>query len=166
MRTATAQLPQIDASDDKVFTTHNAVIMLAGASAFAPVPITPSTYADRLGRHRQDTLTTDPRATLVIALAEALGDTARRLDLHDETITDPRTHDQNRPARHNHRQRLAHGSGYDEEHHAILRELQTRQTHSRNQPGGYWIAEANPDAAAQAITTQRPFTETPAAILA
>src|SRR5699024_3156238 len=114
----------------------------------------------------QDTLTTDPRANLVIALAEAIGDTARRLDLHDETISDPRMDNLNLAARTKYRQRLAHGSGYDEEHHAILRELQTQQTHYRNQPGGYWIAEANPDAAAQAITTQRPFTETPAAILA
>lgn len=198
MRTATAQLPEIDASDDKVFTTRNAVIMLDGASAFAPVPIAPSTYADRLGRHLQDTLTSEPGANLVIALAEAITDTARRLDLHehhspsstvtiarqddatldllilgdnlvmlqDETLTDPRMDNLNLAARTKYRERLAHGSGYDEEHRAILRQLQTQQAHYRNQSGGYWIAEANPDAAAQAIIAQRPVTDVSAVILA
>lgn len=70
-------------SDDKVFTTPDAVIMLDGASAFVPVPVPASTYADQLGRHLQDTLATQPDADLPTALAEAISNTTRTLDLHE-----------------------------------------------------------------------------------
>ncbi|MGV9780779.1 hypothetical protein, partial [Nocardia farcinica] len=46
---------------------------------------------------------------------------------------------------------MAHGTGYDDVHRRLLRELQERQREQRNRPGGYWIAEADPSAAAHAI---------------
>lgn len=81
LRVATAQLPAIDDSDDKIFTTPDAVIMLDGASAFVPVPVPATTYADHLGSYLRDTLTADPQADLASALAEGIRDTTSALDL-------------------------------------------------------------------------------------
>lgn len=198
MRVATAQLPAIEDSDDKVFTTPDSVIMLDGASAFVPVPVPASTYADRLGRHLRDRLTARPDADLTTALSDAISDTARTLDLHEgespsstvtiarrsgdvldlamlgdnlvilpnEVLTDERMDALDLAPRRKYRERLAAGNGYDDEHRAILQELQTQQAQHRNRDGGYWIAETNPEAGAQAITAQRPISTAPWAILA
>ena len=48
--------------------------------------------------------------------------------------------------------RLRVGHGYDDDHRAALVALQQVQRQARNQPGGYWIAETNPDAAHHGIT--------------
>lgn len=48
--------------------------------------------------------------------------------------------------------RLRAGHGYDDDHRAALVALQQVQRQARNQPGGYWIAETNPDAAHHGIT--------------
>src|SRR5699024_8576586 len=178
MRVATAQLPAIEDSDDKVFTTPDSVIMLDGASAFVPVPVPASTYADRLGRHLRDRLTARPDADLTTALSDAISDTARTLDLHEgespsstvtiarrsgdvldlamlgdnlvilpnEVLTDERMDALDLAPRRKYRERLAAGNGYDDEHRAILQELQTQQAQHRNRDGGYWIAETNPEA--------------------
>lgn len=198
MRVATAQLPPIHDSDDKIFTTRQAVIMLDGASAFVPVPVPASTYAERLGRHIRDTLHAWPDADLRATLAGAIHTTARELDLKpgespsstvtiareldgqldllvlgdnlvvlpDETITDDRMDQLDLAPRRKYRERLAAGAGYDDEHRAILRELQTQQAQHRNRDGGYWIAEATPDAADHAITAQRPLDGIPWVVLA
>jgi hypothetical protein len=50
------------------------------------------------------------------------------------------------------RSRLSEGHGYDDEHRRLVRALQDEQVHHRNRPGGYWIAEANPEAAGHALT--------------
>ncbi|WP_116050025.1 hypothetical protein [Amycolatopsis palatopharyngis] len=71
MRVANAQLPPIQDSDDKIFTTPHAVIMLDGASAFVPVPVPANTYADRLGKHLRDSLQAWPDADLRATLAGA-----------------------------------------------------------------------------------------------
>ncbi len=78
---AAAQFPPRDASDDKIFTTRTAVIMLDGASAHTPVPVSPSTYADTLGRHLRDHLDRDPEADLADVLADAITGTTARLEL-------------------------------------------------------------------------------------
>jgi hypothetical protein len=65
-----------------------------------------------------------------------------------------------------HQQQLAAGGGYDEQHTATLRELQCEQLRYRNQPGGYWIAEADPDAAEQAFVVHMPAVSTPWLVLA
>ncbi len=48
--------------------------------------------------------------------------------------------------------RLARGGGYDDAHQALLRALVGEQRRHRNHPDGYWIAEATPAAARQALT--------------
>jgi hypothetical protein len=198
MRVTTAQLPPIQDSDDKIFTTRHAVIMLDGASAFVPVPVPANTYADRLGKHLRDSLQAWPDADLRATLAGAIHTTARQLNLTpgqspsstvtitrelddhldllvlgdnlvvlpDDTITDERMDQLDLAPRRKYQERLAAGAGYDDEHRAILRELQTQQAERRNREGGYWIAEADPNAACHAITTQRPISETPWAVLA
>lgn len=45
------------------------------------------------------------------------------------------------------RERLASGRGYDEEHRAILAEIQRREAQVRNKSGGYYIAEGDIHAA-------------------
>jgi hypothetical protein len=47
-----------------------------------------------------------------------------------------------------------------------LRELQVQQAGRRNREGGYWIAEADPNAAAHAITVRRHLDEAPWVVLA
>lgn len=64
------------------------------------------------------------------------------------------------------RERLAAGSGYDEEHRSILQALQTAERSHRNQPGGYWIAEAEPNAASHALHVRYPRDEVSWAIAA
>jgi hypothetical protein len=198
MRVTTAQLPEAADSDDKVFTTPNAVIMLDGASAFLPVPVTAGAYAECLGGHLRDGLTEQPARDLKELLAAAIDDCAAELSLtpgkspsstvtivrqeHDaldilvlgdnfvtlpeETITDDRTDQLNLAARRTYRDRLAAGSGYDDEHRTTLRELQIEQAKWRNREGGYWIAEAEPTAAEHALVYRRSITTAPWAVLA
>lgn len=47
--------------------------------------------------------------------------------------------------------RLAAGGGYDDGHRELLRSLVGEQRRHRNAPGGYWIAEASPAAAREAL---------------
>lgn len=198
MRVTTAQLPPMGESADKIFVTPNAAIMLDGASAFVPVPVPASTYADHLGRLTAAALTATPDADLPQVLADAIAGTAEHLDLKagesptstvtiarehageldvlllgdntlilpGEIITDNRMDQLNLAPRRKYRDRLAAGTGYDDEHRALLYELQTQQARHRNQPSGYWIAETDPVAADHAITTRRPATAAPWAILA
>ncbi len=49
--------------------------------------------------------------------------------------------------REEYRARLASGRGYDEDHRALLIELQTEQAEWRNRPGGYYVAGTDPAAA-------------------
>lgn len=51
------------------------------------------------------------------------------------------------------RARLAAGSGYDVEHRSLLLALQAEQARHRNQPDGYWIAGAEPEAAYHGVTS-------------
>jgi hypothetical protein len=82
MRVTTAMLPDVNASQDRVFTTSSAVIVLDGASAFVPVEVSPATYVDTLGHFLAERLTADPRAALTDALAQAIERSATLLDLH------------------------------------------------------------------------------------
>jgi hypothetical protein len=54
------------------------------------------------------------------------------------------------------RARLRKGHGFDDTHRDLLRKLQEVQAQRRNREGGYWIAEASPAAALQAITERIP----------
>ncbi|NKQ55378.1 hypothetical protein HFP15_21050 [Amycolatopsis sp. K13G38] len=202
MRVTTAQLPPMEESADKIFVTPHAVIMLDGASAFVPVPVPASDYADHLGRLLANALTTDPTADptadLPDILAEAIRSTASHFDLRagespsstvtiarerddyldllvlgdntvilpgGEILTDDRMDRLNLEPRRKYRERLAAGHGYDDEHRALLRELQTQQAELRNREDGYWIAEADQDAAQHSITLTRDRRSTAWAVL-
>jgi hypothetical protein len=172
--------------------------MLDGASAFAPVPVPASIYADHLGRHLRDALNAAPDADLRAILAAAIEQAADELRLvpgkspsstvtiarevddevdllvlgdnlvivPDEVITDDRMDQLDLESRREYRARLADGTGYDDRHGELLRELQTKQAERRNKPDGYWIAEADPAAAEHAILMRRTITSTPWAVLA
>ncbi|MGI6873978.1 hypothetical protein [Amycolatopsis sp. 3B14] len=194
MRVTTAQLPPMEESADKIFVTPHAVILLDGASAFVPVLVPASAYADYLGRFLADALTGDPTADLQAILAEGIKATAAHYDLRagespsstvtiarerdehldvlllgdntvilpgGEILTDDRIDRLDREPRRRYRKRLAAGHGFDEEHRRLLRELQRQQAQHRNKPGGYWIAEADPYAAAQALSSLRSKDATP-----
>lgn len=62
--------------------------------------------------------------------------------------------------------RLARGGGYDEAHRELLRALVGEQRRHRNRPDGYWIAEATPIAAGQALTRSWPRAAVTTALLA
>ena len=51
MKVNTAQLPGPHHSQDRVFITANAAVVLDGATAFARGEFDAGTYADALGRH-------------------------------------------------------------------------------------------------------------------
>lgn len=64
------------------------------------------------------------------------------------------------------RERLQAGHGYDSDHFSLLRSLQRKQRQHRNRHHGYWIAEADPEAAHQSITRRYPAERVDWAILA
>jgi hypothetical protein len=111
-------------------------------------------------------LTPETAPTSTVALARwsddvvetyVLGDSyivALRPDGGAQTVqTDDRLDAVGAPERAAYRTRLAAGHGYDVEHRELLLALQADQARRRNRPGGYWIAGAQPEAAAHGITT-------------
>lgn len=81
VRTAAAQLPEPPYGADRIIVTSNAVVVLDGASAFAPASVPPGEYASRLGASIAAALTNDPAAPLASVLAEAITATAAALGL-------------------------------------------------------------------------------------
>jgi len=110
-------------------------------------------------------LTPETAPTSTVALARWSDDVVETYVLSDsfvvtlradgaETVhTDDRLDAVGASERAAYRARLAAGSGYDVEHGEVLLALQAEQARRRNQPGGYWIAGAEPEAAAHGITT-------------
>ncbi|MET9260516.1 hypothetical protein [Amycolatopsis sp. NPDC004079] len=86
--------------------------------------------------------------------------------LPDAVLTDDRMSNLDLAPSRRYRERLAGGSGFDDTHRALLRELQTQQAARRNRDGGYWIAETDPDAARHAVVHRFPAREIPWAVLA
>lgn len=70
------------------------------------------------------------------------------------------------PHRERYRRRLRAGTGYDQRHRELLRELQTWQRRYQNTARGYWIAETNPRAAYHALVTVVPHAQARWALLA
>lgn len=198
MRVETAMLPDARSSQDRIFVTPSAVIMLDGATAFVSVPVTPDRYVDALGGYLIQTLTTQPAVELTAALAGAIERTAQDFGLQpgrspsstvaivrqcglraeylvlgdtqivtpaaiflDDRIAEVATNERAR-----YRERLANGGGYDQTHRDHLRSLQARQAEYRNRDAGYWIAEADPSAAAEAVTGAFSIDSSPWAVLA
>ncbi|MFE7068453.1 hypothetical protein, partial [Microbacterium sp. NPDC057658] len=81
MRVEAAMLPDASSSQDRIFMTRNAVIVLDGASAFVPVEVSPSAYVDTLGSFLVEGLTTEPRTRLTDLLAHGIEESASHLDL-------------------------------------------------------------------------------------
>jgi len=188
-----AQWPPRAISQDRVFLTASAAIVLDGASAFARVDVSVETYVDTLGELITDALRHDPAGDLIDVLATAIDGTARRLDLRAGTspsstvaivrvgsgdldvlvlgdtavhfglgdtahqLVDLRQDGLATDERRRYEAHLAAGHGYDDALMALLVELQLEQRKHRNRPGGYWIAEANPDAARHALTHREPL---------
>ncbi len=181
-----------------IITTGDAVIMLDGASAFIPVPVPASVYADHLARQIARLMDARPQRDLHGILADAIAATVRDLDLQagrspsstviilrhagedadclvlgdslailaGQAITDDRLSQIGPSIRERYRERLAEGHGYDQQHRQLLRELQHEQARQRNRPGGYWIAETDPEAADHALITRSPAASVPWAVLA
>jgi hypothetical protein len=70
------------------------------------------------------------------------------------------------PRRGGYRTRLRAGAGYGEEHVAALRASAARVGELRNTEGGFWVAEADPDAAYQAVRASWPRAATSLVLLA
>ncbi|MHA6793157.1 hypothetical protein ACVGVM_06485 [Pseudonocardia bannensis] len=84
MQVASAQLPGVDESADRIFVTDNAVIVLDGASAFEPVELDPGTYAQGIGESIAAQLTDDPAADLPAIVAGGIAAVTERHDLRAE----------------------------------------------------------------------------------
>ncbi|MEU5761162.1 PP2C family serine/threonine-protein phosphatase [Nocardia sp. NPDC047648] len=84
-----------------------------------------------------------------------LGDSAVVVGFTDGShtvMTDDRLTRLGLPESATYKRRLATGSGFDQQHRDLLRRLQCKEHRYRNRPGGFWIAEADPEAAQHAIT--------------
>ena len=87
-------------------------------------------------------------------------------DTHRATLTDERLTQVAPMERHQYVSRLRAGHGYDQHHRAALAALQSTQRAACNHPDGYWIAEANPDAADHGLVRHVPITAITWAVLA
>lgn len=81
MRVHTATLAGGTSNADRVFVTDHAVILLDGASAFAPVDVDPGEYAGTLGEHIANQLGHDPDQDLAAVVADAIRHTVTVLRL-------------------------------------------------------------------------------------
>lgn len=72
------------------------------------------------------------------------------------SYTDDRLAQLNLPEAELYRRFLSFGWGYSGRHRKILEDLQIAERARRNRPGGYWIAEADPQAAEHALLVRCP----------
>ncbi|WP_407320338.1 hypothetical protein UQW22_07765 [Isoptericola halotolerans] len=82
MQIVSEMLPEPPESQDRVFTTPSAAIVLDGASAFVPVEVSTGLYVDTLGGCLRSRLLDDPTTDLAAALGDAIEFAATELDLH------------------------------------------------------------------------------------
>jgi hypothetical protein len=68
-------------------------------------------------------------------------------------------------ARQAYREHLRAGHGYGPQLRALIARVQEEERRQRNRCGGYWIAEADPAAAAHALTARYPLTDVDALVL-
>ncbi|MFE2104531.1 endonuclease/exonuclease/phosphatase family protein [Kitasatospora sp. NPDC059463] len=182
-------------SEDRVFTTDRAVIVLDGVSTVTDDQPRGGWYADTLGSSIAELLTRDPDVDLRQVLATAIDIVAtshalvpgsapaatvaivrRRADqieaavLGDSPVIairrDGTLHEVRddrlallvaaQPQACEYRDLLRAGHGFGERHRHILQELRDFQNGVVNRPGGYWIAEAVPEAGLNAVTASWP----------
>lgn len=80
-----------------------------------------------------------------------LGDSPIYVGPHGELLTDDRLARLDLPSRTTAYERLRQGVGYDDVHRELVRAVRSEQSPLLNQPGGYWIAEASPEAGHEAV---------------
>lgn len=187
-------------SEDRVFTTGNAAIVLDGASQPEPAERDGGWIADTLGRFLRDRLSASPTIDLSDLLAEAIATITYQYSLTPKqspstTVCMARWHDDSLDAlvlgdspiavltRHGESlllrddrlsriaseerqafQRVDPGS-FGTQRSQEWRNLVDAQRIQRNVPGGYWIAEAVPDAATHAHRAQWNLDDTTAVML-
>ncbi|WP_084742757.1 PP2C family serine/threonine-protein phosphatase [Amycolatopsis australiensis] len=172
--------------------TDSSVVVLDGASAFAPVDVPTDRYVDKLAAAIGMNVE-HADVSLDVAVAEAIRETAKELQLSagnspSSTVSvlrvrpdvidlyslgdsaiyygsddgpvnvmiDRRLAQLGIPEHEIYRERMAAGCGYDERHRELLARLQQKQRERRNCAGGYWIAEASPDAAYRGYLSSLP----------
>lgn len=172
-------------SEDRIFTTRNAVIVLDGASQPDPSVRDGGWLANQLGADLANRLDQEPDADLVHALANSIRQIAESHHLepgHSPSTTvaivrwNASTVDVlvlcDSPVivtdRHGHLHQvrddrlatvtaaLNRPDRFNAETPDAWRSLVAGQRRERNRPGGYWVAEADPDAAHHAVTASWP----------
>lgn len=84
----------------------------------------------------------------------------------EHPVTDDRLANLGTAGRNQYRDRLRSGGGFGDEHLAALRASVDRTGQLRNVEGGFWVAEASPEAAYRARRAQWPRAEVTAAVMA
>lgn len=190
-RTRTAERPGAPrrASEDRVFVTPTAAVVLDGASQPESAERDGGWLADTLGRLLSDGLTNSPSVDLADLLADAIATTARqhsltpgkspsttvgmaswygeRLDVlvlgdspivglsHGGGVLQLRDDRLSRVALKERKAfRQVNAGSFGTQRPQEWRDLVEAQRRQRNMPGGYWIAEASPDAARHAHRTK------------
>jgi hypothetical protein len=172
-------------SEDRVFVTPYAVVVLDGASQPVRDNRDGGWLAETLGSQLRDRLTEAANADMEAVLAQAIEATARRYTLvpglspsttvsivrwdatkvdvlvlgdspvialtRDGRILEARDDRLSRVASPERRALRANGGGFGSERTQEWQALVDAQRRRRNQPDGYWIAEAVPEAAAHAV---------------
>lgn len=85
-----------------------------------------------------------------------LGDSPIYIGPNSQLLTDDRLGKLDLPSRTKAYERLAEGAGYDDVHRDLVRSVRAEQLPLLNEPGGYWIAEARPEATHEAVTRTEP----------
>lgn len=108
-----------------------------------------------------------PSSTVALVRLEAesvavlvLGDSSVIVGLRTGAVdvhTDDRLTKLQLPEADLYRRLLADGQGYSGRHRKVLQDLQSAERARRNQSNGYWIAEAEPDAAKHALQVRYPL---------
>lgn len=147
---------------DRLVTSIGDRLVTAGGSL-------PSILADSIretAEHLELTPGTSPSSTVLIARRSegefeilVLGDSTALVKTADGQVhrfSDRRLSTVATDVRLTYRERLESGNGFDDEHRRLLRDLQEREHSVRNTPGGYWITEADPTAANEALIYRFP----------
>ncbi|MFI9535437.1 protein phosphatase 2C domain-containing protein [Nocardia fusca] len=108
---------------------------------------------------------TDPDAIETLVLGDS-SVVIGRSDGTQDVISDERLDALDFPESQLYLEHLRAGHGYNSDHFAALRSLQRKQREHRNKHHGYWIAEADPEAAYHSITRRYPADQVNWAVLA
>jgi hypothetical protein len=173
-------------SQDRIFLTDNAVIVLDGASHPDPAARDGRWIADRLGEELRSRLADDPAIDLRVALRDAIGTVARRHHLaagsspsttvnivrwNDDTldvlvlcdspvVVIDRTgtaHELRDDRLGSVNDEIGRPAGYQQDNPDAWRTFVAVQSQRRNKHNGYWVAEADPRAAEHAVTATWPL---------